>query len=92
MARDYTALDVGRVVRVVVNLQPLAAGRRSFGTLIILGDSDVIDQDERLRSYVNLDGVAGDFGLNSPEYYAAALYYGQTPKPLNLMVGCSGSR
>ena len=87
MSKDYTALDVGRVIRVTVNLQPLAAGRRSFGTLLILGDNDVIDQDERIRSYVNLDGVAGDFGLNSPEYYAASLYYGQTPRPLDLMIG-----
>ena len=87
MAKDYTALDIGRVVRVTVNLQPLAAARRSFGVLLILGDSDVIDHDDRLRAYTTLDGVAGDFGLNSPEYYAAALYFGQTPRPLNLMVG-----
>ncbi|MDR1020506.1 MAG: DUF3383 domain-containing protein [Synergistaceae bacterium] len=87
MAKDYTALDIGRVINVTVNLQPVAAARRSFGTLLILGDSDVIDQGERLRAYTSLDGVAGDFGLGAPEYYAAALYYGQTPKPLNLMVG-----
>jgi hypothetical protein len=72
---------------VTVNLQPLAAARRSFGVLLILGDSSVIDHDERLRAYTTLDGVAGDFGLTAPEYYAAALYYGQTPKPLNLMIG-----
>ena len=87
MAKSNRALDIGRVVRVVVNLQPLAAARRTFGTLLILGDSTVIDQDERIRSYVNLDGVAGDFGMNAPEYFAAALYYGQTPKPLSCMVG-----
>jgi hypothetical protein len=87
LAKDNTALDVGRVVRVTVNLQPLAAARRSFGTLLILGDSDVIDQDERIRAYTSLDGVAADFGMTAPEYYAASLYYGQTPRPLNLMVG-----
>lgn len=87
MARDYTALDVGRVVNVTVNLQPKAAGRRNFGVLMVLSDSNVIDQDERIRSYVNLDGVAGDFGLTDPVYYTASLYYGQTPRPLNFMVG-----
>jgi hypothetical protein len=87
LAKDYTALDIGRIVKVIVNLQPVAAGRRNFGVLLVLGDSDVIDQDERVRKYTTLDGVAGDFGLTAPEYFAASLFYGQTPKPLDFMVG-----
>lgn len=31
-------LDVGRLVNVQVNLSPLAAARRGFGTLLILGN------------------------------------------------------
>lgn len=87
MAKDYTALDVGRVVNVTINLQPKAAGRRNFGVLMLLTDSDAIDHDERMRNYTGLDDVAGDFGLASPVYYAASLYYGQTPRPRDLMVG-----
>ena len=80
-------LNIGRLVRVQVNLQPLAAARRGFGTLLIIGDSDVIGTGERLRAYTDLESVAGDFGLDAPEYKAAALYFGQTPRPQQLMIG-----
>lgn len=80
-------LNIGRLVRVQVNLQPLAAARRGFGTLLIIGDSDVIGTGERLRAYVDLESVAGDFGLDAPEYKAAALYFGQSPRPQQLMIG-----
>lgn len=81
------ALSVSRLVSATVNLQPMAAQRRGFGTLLILGDSDVISPGERLRSYTTLDAVATDFGLTAPEYYGAALYFGQSPRPAKLMVG-----
>jgi len=80
-------LNVNRLVRVSVNLSPLAAARRGFGTLLILGDSDVIDGGERIRFYSDLESVAGDFGLSAPEYDAASLYFGQTPRPDNLAIG-----
>lgn len=80
-------LNVGRLVRATVNLAPIAAARRGFGTLLVCGDSNVIDGSERVRSYVDLDSVAADFGTSAPEYVAAALYFGQTPRPSTLMVG-----
>ncbi len=82
-----SGLNVGRLVGVTVNLSPLAAGRRGFGTLLIAGDSAVVDGVERLRSYTDVESVAADFGVNAPEYDAALLYYGQSPRPLNLMIG-----
>lgn len=81
------ALPVSRLVRVIVNLSPIAAARRSFGVLMIAGDSDVINASERYRSYGSLDEVADEFGTDAPEYHAAALYFGQTPKPSTLMIG-----
>jgi hypothetical protein len=80
-------LSVNRLINVSVNLQPLAAPRRSFGILLIAGDSNIIDGVERLRSYTSIEGVADDFGTSAPEYLAAALYYSQTPKPRDLMIG-----
>lgn len=80
-------LNINRLVRVQVNLAPLAAARRGFGTLLIIGDSDVIGMGERLRTYTELESVAQDFGLEAPEYKAAALYFGQTPRPQQLMIG-----
>ncbi len=81
------SLSVSRLVRVTVNLSPLAAARRSFGILMIAGDSNVISPLERFRTYTTLEGVAADFGVDAPEYQAAALYFGQTPKPDTLMIG-----
>lgn len=81
------SLPVSRLVRVAINLSPLAAARRSFGILMIAGDSGVINGVERFRTYDTIEGVSADFGLEAPEYNAAALYFGQTPKPKTLMIG-----
>lgn len=75
------SLSVSRLVNVTINLSPLAAARRGFGTLNIVGDSNVIDVSERIRSYTALESVATDFGTSAPEYLAAALYFSQSPKP-----------
>src|SRR6218665_1601538 len=81
------ALPVGRLIRVAINLQPLAAARRGFGTLLVAGSSNVIDGQERVRTYTTLDAVANDFGTSAPEYLAASLYFGQSPRPNTLMIG-----
>lgn len=80
-------LSVSRLVNVTINLSPLAPARRGFGTLLILGDSDVINTSERLRAYTTIESVAIDFGTVAPEYLAAQLYFGQSPKPQNLYIG-----
>lgn len=80
------SLSVAGIVRVVVNLSPLAASARSFGTLCIGGDSNVINGLERFRTYFSLETVAADFGTSAPEYFAAALYFGQVPQPRTLMI------
>ena len=82
-----TGLNVGRLINVAVNLAPSAAARANLGVLMIAGDSDVIDTSERLRSYTDLESIGDDFGVNAPEYAAAALYYAQLPKPLDCMIG-----
>src|SRR6185312_10924076 len=80
-------LPVSNIVNVQVVMSPLAAATRNFGSLLIAGDSNVIDTTERLRLYNTLGAVASDFGLAAPEYQAAALYFGQTPQPSTLYVG-----
>ncbi len=80
-------LNPSRLVRCEVNLSPIAAARRGFGTLMIIGDSAIINGYERYRSYTDLDSVADDFGTSAPEYLAAALYFGQSPRPETLMIG-----
>lgn len=82
-----TGLSVSRLVRATINLSPVAAARRGFGTLLVAGDSNIIDTRERIRSYTTLESVAADFGTTAPEYYAAVLYFGQSPHPSTLMIG-----
>ena len=80
-------LPVSNVVNVQVVMTPVAAATRNFGSLLILGDSSVIDTTERLRLYSSLSAIATDFGTTAPEYLAASLYFGQSPQPTTLYIG-----
>ena len=48
MAIPTLGLPVSKLVRVDVFMSPQAAATRSFGSLLICGDSDVIDVTERI--------------------------------------------
>lgn len=80
-------LSVSRLIRVTVNLSAQPAAGRSFTTLLIAGDSNVISGLERIRPYTSIEGVGVDFGSTTPEHKAAVLYFGQDPKPSRLMIG-----
>lgn len=80
-------LSVSRLIRVTVNLSAQPAAGRSFTTLMIAGDSNVISGLERYRPYSSLEGVGEDFGVTTPEYQASSLYFGQNPKPSQLFIG-----
>lgn len=81
-------LPVSNVVNVSISLAALAAGPRSFGSLLILGTtSGVIDTIERMREYSSITEVAEDYGVDDPEYASAKAYFGQSPKPRTLYIG-----
>lgn len=80
-------LPVSRLVSASVNLSPLAAQAPNLNSLLIMGDSDIIDVSSRLRLYNTLAAVAADFGTSAPEYLAAALFFAQAPQPINLYIG-----
>lgn len=79
-------LNVSRIIRIAINLSPLAAARRVFGVICILGDSDVIDGLERIREYTSASAIAADFGAEAPETLAGNLYFAQEPRPLTATV------
>jgi hypothetical protein len=81
------SLSVSRLVNVTVSLSTLAAVGRSFTTLMIAGDSNVINGLQRYRTYTSIEDVAADFGTTAPEYLAAALYFGQSPQPSTCFIG-----
>ncbi|HDR9087199.1 TPA: DUF3383 domain-containing protein [Burkholderia vietnamiensis] len=80
-------LPVARLINVSINLAALAAQGANLNTGLILGPSAIIDTNERARSYGGIADVTADFGTNTPEYYAAALYFNQLPQPQQLMIG-----
>lgn len=73
-------LPVSRLIAVSVNLTPSAAAAQSLSQLLLLGNSDVIDTEERFRSYSDIESVAADFGTSAPEYLAAVLWFEQSPQ------------
>lgn len=82
-----TGLDVSRIITTSVNLAPLAAQFANVDSLLIMGDSTVIDVAQRIRSYNGLDEVAADFGTSAPEYLAADNFFSQKPAPTQLYIG-----
>ncbi|EAZ8022135.1 DUF3383 domain-containing protein [Salmonella enterica] len=80
-------LPVSNVVNVDVIIGPRAATGRNFGSLLILGTSTVIPVKERLRLYSSKEDIGSDFGVDSPEYEAAKVYFSQSPRPKEVYVG-----
>ncbi|EAA4075012.1 DUF3383 domain-containing protein [Salmonella enterica subsp. enterica] len=79
-------LPVSNVVNVDVIIGPRAATGRNFGSLLILGTSTVIPVKERLRLYSSKEDIGSDFGVDSPEYEAATVYFSQSPRPKEVYV------
>ncbi|MNB62560.1 hypothetical protein D3C81_47750 [compost metagenome] len=80
-------LPVSNVVNVDVIMSPTAATGRNFGSLLILGSSTVIPVSERIRLYAAIEDIGDDFGIDSPEYEAALVFFGQSPKPTQVYIG-----
>lgn len=80
-------LSVSRVVDVQVNFTPQAIPALRFDTLLIMGDSGVVDTGEGIREYNSIEDVAGDFGTTAPEYLGASLFFAQVPQPSTCYIG-----
>ena len=80
-------LPLSGIVNVDVNMSPTATTGRNFGSMLILGNATVIPLTERLRLYTGAADIAADFGVESSEYQAAAVYFAQSPQPQQLYIG-----
>ncbi len=80
-------LPVSNVVNVDVIMAATAATGRNFGALLILGSSDVIPTTERIRLYSGVEDIGAAFGVDSPEYAAATIYFSQSPAPTQVYIG-----
>lgn len=60
--------------------------RVGFGSLLFVGTTTG-EQADKIAAYASLADVAAVFADTTPEYKAAALYFGQTVKPERLYIG-----
>ncbi len=82
-----SGLPVSRVISTTYSLTPPVASYENFDTLLIVGDSPVIDTYERVREYSSIQGLLEDFTSTDPEYLAADIFFSQSPSPTTLFVG-----
>lgn len=82
-------LPLDPVVNIIVNLAARSAVRKAFNLALIVGETSVITQQERMKIYSGLSEMLEDgFKLEDRLYKAAALIFGQSKKPQRLAVGC----
>lgn len=85
-------LPLEPVINIIVNLAARAAVRKAFNLALIVGETEVISQQERLKVYSSLNEMLEDgFTVNDRLYKAAALVFGQRKRPQRLVVGCIGT-
>lgn len=80
-------ISVDNIVNVSIAVGATFPARAGFGTLLIVtNETGTIGIAERIRSYSNIAGVAGDWDTSSEAYKAAQSYFSQQPKPTSLMI------
>jgi hypothetical protein len=81
-------LATSNIVNVNITRQTQLPSAPGFGRLCIVAPSStgVITLGERARIYSSIDGVAADFATTTEEYKAAAAYFSQSPRPVDLMI------
>jgi hypothetical protein len=79
--------SIESIIGVDIIVSPTAAQRRSFGRLLVLGNSAVIDTTERMREFTSITDIAAEFGTSAPEYLAASKFFAQLPQPNTIFIG-----
>lgn len=80
-------LSVSRIIALSLSLTSPGAQFANFNSLLIMGQSDVIDTQTRIMSFSSLTGVGAVFGTTAPEYLAAQAYFSASPQPTQLYIG-----
>ena len=81
-------LPLEDIVNIIVNLGPRAAVRRGFNLALLVGTSEIISPEERVRLYSNTDAMFEDgFRETDPEYIGARLMFSQNPRPGRVAIG-----
>lgn len=92
-------LSLDNIINVVVTTAKVVETRVGLNVGLIIGSSvdssssePYISVSERCKAFSNLDAVAAQgYPSDSPEYLAAALYFGQKAVPESLVIGYKAS-
>ena len=83
-----TVLPISDIVNVIVNLSPRSAVRSGFNIALLLGDSEVVPLEERVRVYSSVESMLSDgFTTSMPEYQNALIYFAQSTRPGRVAIG-----
>jgi hypothetical protein len=82
-----TPLPISRLIAVSVALTEAAVQALNQQSLMILGNSPVIDTKQRYRTYNSLDSMGLDFSDSDPEWLAAQAWFAQSPQPTQVKIG-----
>lgn len=84
-------LPLEDIANIIVNLSPRSAVRKGFNLGLIVGTSDVITPEQRIKVYAAAtalsDMTEDGFTEGMPEYKAVSLYCQQKPHPSRVAVG-----
>jgi len=72
-------------VSLTITAGTTSVARAGFGVPLILSYNAAFP--ERIRTYLDIEGVAADFATTSPEYLAANAIFSQEPRPETIKVG-----
>lgn len=82
-----STIPVSRIVNVTVLVAAQAPQAPSFSRGLVVGSSSRLPTYDRLRTYSSLLEVADDFQASDEEYKCAQVYFGQSPRPREVMIG-----
>jgi hypothetical protein len=82
------SLTLNGIIDVSVELAPIVPGLEVYDALLIMGDSTAISTTDRIKEFYEMSEIASaGFQTTDPEYLAAQLYFGQTPRPRRVFIG-----
>ncbi len=81
------SIPVSTVVDVNISIGAPFPSRRGFGILnIVTNEEGFINLPERIRSYSDINEVAGDWPTSSEAYKSANTFFSQRPRPTELKI------
>lgn len=82
-----SSVPVSNFIDIDISVAAIGPTTPTFSLAMIVGSSSRLPTYERARLYADMTEVAADFSSTDEEYKAAAIYFGQSPTPDEIMIG-----